>query len=201
MNAQNPAACFNKIDDEFGGFLNKADGYPVLLNGIRIPSVEHLYHALKFPDHPELQEKILTAPTATIAKAIAIEKDEKKKKEIHTEKVRKDWKAIESEVMEYCLRAKLIYHWMRFGNLLKSTGDREIVSGLPGTRAKNVVGKLLMKLRDEFVNHDNAPLRILDAPTHLNLTLMGEEIDGVDRRDHLCQVGTRMSAYVAELRA
>jgi hypothetical protein len=52
MNAQNPAVCFNKIDDEFGGFLNKADGYPVVLNGIHIPSVEHLYHALKFPDHP-----------------------------------------------------------------------------------------------------------------------------------------------------
>lgn len=201
MNAQNPAVCFNKINDEFGDFLNKADGYPVLLNGIRILSVEHLHHALKFPDHPELQKKILTAPTATIAKAIAIEKDEATKKEIHSEKVRKDWKEIEGEVMEYCLRAKLIYHWVRFGNLLKSTGDREIMSGLPGTRAKNVLGKLLMKLRDELVNHDNAPLRILESPAHLNLTLMSEELGVVDRRDHLCQVGTKMSAYVAELRA
>lgn len=200
MNAQNPVVYFNKIDDEFGGFLNKADGYPVRLNGIRIHSVEHLYHALKFPDHPELQEKILNASTPTMAKAIAIEKDEETKKEIHVEKVRKDWKSVEPEVMDFCLRTKLIYHWVKFGNLLKSTGDREIVSGLPGTCSRNVLGKSLMKLKDEFVNQDNLPLRILEAPDHLALKLMGDEIETVDRKSHLLQVGTRSSAWVAEVR-
>ena len=202
MNTQNRAIYFNKPDDEFGDFLNKAFGYPVLLNGIRISTVEHLFHALKFPDHPELQADILNAATPAMAKAIAIEKDvANKKKEIHKEKIREDWQTIEHEVVEFCLRLKLIYHWIKFGNLLKRTGDSEVISGLPGSRTRNGLGKILMKLKDEFLNQDNEPLRVLVPPAHLNLMLLGSEIELIDRRDHLCQVGTRTSAYVAEIRA
>lgn len=57
-----------------------------------------------------------------------------------------------------------------------------------------------MKLRDELIDTDNEPLRTLVPPTHLNLKLLGFEIEPIDRRGHLRQVGTQFSERVAEIR-
>lgn len=50
-----------------------------------------------------------------------------------------------------------------------------------------------MKLRNEFVNQDNENLRILAPPSHLNLVFLDSEIETIDRRGHLRQVGTKTS--------
>ena len=215
MKAQNAVVTFKKTDEEFGGFSNMSGDFPILVNGVRVRTSEHLYQALKFPDHPEIQREILEEPSPMVAKWIANSKDSKEKVG-NKGRVRRDWESIQLEVMEFCLRVKLIYHWVKFGGLLKSTEGREIfeiearkvkspfwgaIEGETGFHGDNHLGKLLMKLRSEFVDQDNEPLRILVPPAHLNLMLQGSEIELIDRRDHLCQVGTRMSAYVAEIRA
>jgi len=43
-----------------GGFSclsNKATGFPLLVNGLRVPSSEHLFCALRYPDQPGVQEE------------------------------------------------------------------------------------------------------------------------------------------------
>jgi len=216
MNAQNTVVTFKKTDEEFGGFSNMNGGFPVLVNGVRVRTSEHLYQALKFPDHPNIQREILEEPSPMVAKWIANRKDDKeKKKEGNKRKVRKDWESIQLEVMEFCLRVKLIYHWMKFGGLLRSTEGKDIfeiearkgttpfwgvIEDEMGFRGENHLGKLLMKLRSEFVDQDNESLRVLVPPAHLNLVFLGSEIEVVDRKGHLCQVGTRLSEWVAEVR-
>jgi predicted NAD-dependent protein-ADP-ribosyltransferase YbiA (DUF1768 family) len=250
MNIQNRVVSFLKSDDEFGGLSNLAEGYPLLVNGIRIRSSEHLYQAMKFPDHPEIQERILNAESPTDAIKIASnkmlvgtqtalsrrvnqqkfavtsqikpysEKAEESAKKLalkkaHDAKIRTDWDQIRLEVMDYCLRVKLINNWVRFGELLRSTGDREIVFKAVKKQSfwgmftskdgycrcgYNHLGRLLMNLRNELNDSDNEPLRILVPPTHLNLMLLGSPIESIDRTDHLRQVGTRFSEQVAEVR-
>jgi predicted NAD-dependent protein-ADP-ribosyltransferase YbiA (DUF1768 family) len=251
MNNQNRVISFCKSDDEFGGLSNLADGYPLQLNGLKVPSSEHLYQALKFSDHPEIQKSILEAKTPAESIKIASNKtlnggktalsthanrqkfavtskikpysenaEEVAKKlaqqQAHDAKIRPDWDQIKLEVMNYCIRVKLINNWVQFGELLRGTGDREIVLKAPKKESfwglftskdgycrcgYNHLGRLLMNVRNELNNPNNEPLRVLVPPAHLNLMLLGSEIELIDRRDHLCQVGTRTSAYVAEIRA
>ena len=117
--------------------------------------------------------------------------------------------------MDFCLRVKLINNWVQFGELLRSTGDHEIVSkaqkkesfwGLFTSKdgycrcGHNHLGQRMMKLRDEFNSENNESLRVLEAPAHLNLMLLNSEIETIDRRTHLRQMGTRFSERVAEIR-
>jgi predicted NAD-dependent protein-ADP-ribosyltransferase YbiA (DUF1768 family) len=143
---------------------------------------------------------ILEKPSPLVAKWVTKNKDNKKH-------IRDDWELIKLEVMEYCLRVKLIYHWIKFGNLLRNTENKEIIEISPRKRdafwgatqvdtefrGENHLGQLLMKLRNEFVNQDNENLRILVPPPHLNLVFLGSEIKTIDRRRHLLQVGTKTS--------
>lgn len=137
------------------------------------------------------------------------------RKKAQDAKIRPNWNHVKQEVMGFCLRAKLINNWVRFGELLRSTGDRELVLkalkkesywGLFTSKdgycrcGYNHLGRLLMNLRDELNDPDNEPLRILVPPAHLNLLFLGSKIEPADRTDHLRQVGTRFSELVAEVR-
>jgi predicted NAD-dependent protein-ADP-ribosyltransferase YbiA (DUF1768 family) len=160
---------------------------------------------LKFPDHPEIQKVILEKPSPMVSKWVTKQKENKNK-------IRDDWEFIKLDVMEYCLRVKLIYYWVKFGDLLKSTENKKIfevsagkrdtfwgvIQEETGFRGENHLGNLLMKLRNELVNHDNEKLRVLVSPPHLNLRFAGSEIETIDRRGHLCQIGTRMSHVVVK---
>ncbi len=216
MKAQNAVVTFKKTDERFGGFSNMSGEFPILVNGVRVRSTEHLYQALKFPDHPDVQEAILNEPSPMRAKWIAKSKDdEKKKTEGNFKKIRKDWDEIQVEVMEFCLKMKLIWYWVKFGNLLRSTEGKAIfeiearevkspfwgvVQDGEGFRGENTLGKLLMKLRDELIDSDNESLMVVEAPSHLGLKFLGEEIGVIDRRGHLLKGGTRFSERVAEVR-
>lgn len=242
MKAQNAVVTFKKTADEFGGFSNMSGDFPILLNGVRVRSSEHLYQALKFTDHPDVQRKILDEPSPMRAKWIANSKDGSGKEKVVTKrkklgkycevitkekvkveetgkgnlgKVRKDWEEIQLDVMEFCLRVKLIHHWVKFGNLLRSTEANEIceievravknpfwgvVPDGDGFRGENSLGELLMKLRDELIDSDNESLMVVEAPSHLGLKFLGEEIGKIDRRGHLLKGGTRFSERVAEVR-
>lgn len=117
--------------------------------------------------------------------------------------------------MEFCLKMKLIWHWVGFGQLLRSTEGKEIYKiearevkspfwgVLPdedGFRGENRLGGLLMKLRDALISSDNESLMVVEAPPHLGLKFLGLEMGVIDRRGHLLKVGTRFSGRVAEVR-
>jgi hypothetical protein len=96
---------------------------------------------------------------------------------------RADWDAVRVKVMRWCLRVKLAQNWSSFGTLLKATGDRAIVEesvkddfwgahplengALVGA---NVLGRLLMELRQQLLGPHGASLRHVappDVPTFL----------------------------------
>ena len=127
MKEQDTVVTFKKTNEKFGGFSNMSGDFPILVNGVRVRSTEHLYQALKFSDHPDVQRVILEEPSPMRAKWIAKSKDDaKKNKEGNLKKVRKDWNEIQVEVMDFCLRTKLIWHWVSFGKLIESTDGKEI---------------------------------------------------------------------------
>lgn len=216
MKVQNAVVTFKKTAEEFGGLSNMSGDFPILVNGVRVRSSEHLYQALKFTNDSDVQKQILGEPSPMRAKWIAKTKDDvKKKKEGNLKKVRKDWNEIQVEVMEFCLKTKLIWHWIRFGQLLRSTEGREIfeiearavknsfwgvVPDEDGFRGENRLGELLMKLRDELIDSDNESLMVVKPPPHLGLKFLGEEMGVIDRRGHLIKGGTRFSERVAEVR-
>lgn len=193
---------FVTTEGGFSGLSNKATGFPLLVNGLRVPSSEHLFCALKYPDQPGVQEEILSHSSANSA----LLKIRKLGADIKT---RSDWKNIEIDAMYYCLRAKLIWNWVAFGRLLKETGDREIVEissrkdqfwgavqKSDGFHGENHLGRLLMKLRDEYLGENNESLRRLPAPAGLGLKLMNREIADIDRSHHLRREGTRRTEEI-----
>ncbi len=197
---------FLKTDEAFGGLSNMSGEFPIAVNGVRILTSEHLYQALKFPDHPDVQMSILSKPSPIHCKMVA-------KSKVNREKVRNDWEEVQLEVMEFCLKVKLLWHWVKFGKLLRAAEGKEIVEisskrdtywgkvrSDGGLEGENHLGRLLMKLRDELLGECNEHIRIVSPPEHLNLRFLGEEIRVKDRRDHLRQVGTSTSVQVNELR-
>jgi len=147
----------HKLDNDKQVFFYEQDFY-VLSNfssfqlewcGHKFPTVEHVYHWLKFPDSDFLQQAICDAPSAHEAFRIAqASKDSR----------RADWDAVKVPLMLKLLRAKAGQHEYVRRKLL-ATGDRELIEDSwrddvwgwgPNKDGKNLLGKLWMQVRDEL---------------------------------------------------
>lgn len=175
---KNEVVSFLKTRDAFGGLSNMAAGYLITLYGVRCRTSEHLYQALKFPNHPEVQAAILAEPSPMAAKMVA---------KRYRQQIRPDWEEIKLSVMAYCLRAKLQSNFEPFGDLLRTTGDFDIVE-ISSKRdtfwgcvpqgellvGHNHLGIQLTNLRDELVNDkDGFRNAMLAPPDGVELRLMG----------------------------
>ena len=133
-----------------------AAGFPVEVNGITIRTVEALYQACRYPSQPNAQMEIIGATSPMAAKMVS---------RTHQERSRPDWPVVRVDVMRWCLRVKLAFHVPRFGDLLRATGSRPIVEqshrdsfwgarprGTGSLVGANVLGRLLMELRQELVS-------------------------------------------------
>ena len=121
------------------------------VNGIKFTSSEAIYHALKFPENSEIQSKIAIEKSPMTAKRIA---------QSYSFKIRSDWEDIKVCAMRIALRIKAL-ECEDFYKLLLSTNPKEIVEisrkdDFWGTYSygeklvgKNVLGRLLMELRNE----------------------------------------------------
>lgn len=139
---------FYKAQDEYGVFSNFDTHHPIRVDGKNWPSTEHYFQAMKFLN-PKLQDEIrfLLKPMAA-AKA---GRDRFKP-------LRKDWEEVKDDIMMKALRAKFTQHPDARSQLL-DTEDAILVEhtvndsywgdGGDGS-GKNMLGKLLMKLRQEI---------------------------------------------------
>lgn len=168
---------FLKTSEPFGGLSNMAAGYRITLFGVRFRTSEHLYQALKFPDHPEIQLEIAETHSPIAAKMVARKRD-------YRALIRPDWEEIKLAVMEYCLRAKLRANFQQFGDLLRSTGSADIVevSSKKDTFwgcvpdgdllvGHNHLGVLLADLRDELVREGEGAGRRMRLPPPAGVAL------------------------------
>ena len=181
------SAVFRMTNGDFGALSNMAPNFPILANGVRISTVEALYQACRYPDYPEIQTIIVDQPSPMTAKM-------KSKK--YLEKTREDWDGARLGVMRWCLRAKLLQHWKRFGEVLKKTGDLPIVEesvrdAFWGAKPNeggiligmNVLGRLLMELRQEYFDVENGTKTSLAFPKISNLLFLGRELVLDELRD------------------
>ena len=156
--------------------------YPMFVNEVCIPSVEALYQALKFPLQPQIQFEIVKESNAMRAKVIS---------RSYQEFVRPDWDEIKFEVMEWCLKVKLIQNKETFGSLLRSTKDLPIVEystkdnlwgaipdGEGHLRGVNALGRLLMKVRSEYILNEKE-MEYVMAPAITGFLLFGTKVSKV----------------------
>lgn len=161
-----------------------AGGYPLHLNGIRILTNEALYQACRYPHKPEVQREIIGQHSPMTAKM--------KSKPFQNES-RSDWNEIRFKVMRWCLRVKLAQHYETFGSLLIKTGTSPIVEQsrkdqywgakliLPDDVliGKNVLGRLLMELREKLKADTHEKLRTVPPLTVPDFLLLGKQIEQV----------------------
>lgn len=125
-------------------FLSNFYPVQIKMDGIVYPTLEHAYQAAKTLDKDE-RLTILYASTPGKAKRLG--------KELT---LRKDWAVIKITVMERLLRQKFFKPELR--KMLLATGDQEIIEGndwgdtfwgISGGFGRNILGKLLMEIREE----------------------------------------------------
>ena len=135
-------------------WLNNASDHPVVLDGVRYPTAEHLFQAQKFIDHrPDIANKIRKASNAVEAIHIA---------RTFSRDVRADW--IKDGVNVSTMRMVLLTKFMQYSDLrlaLLETGDAEIVHASPNDafwgsaaapnsvgRGRNMLGRTIMQTRE-----------------------------------------------------
>jgi putative DNA methylase len=174
---------FRSTKEKFGGLSNMAGGFPLRVNGILIPSAEAIYQACRFPRRPDVQKLIIEQRSPMTAKMVS---------KPYRGETRPDWNQIRVRVMRWTLRVKLAMHWPEFGGLLLATGDRPIVEDSRrddfwgamrqdnGTLVgMNVLGRLLMELREELKGPDKESLRVVSPPPISDFVLLGQPIGQV----------------------
>ncbi len=174
---------FRKTREEFGGLSNMAGGFPLRINGVLVLSAEAIYQACRFPRRPDIQKLIIEQRSPMAAKMVS---------KPHRGETRPDWNQIRVRVMRWTLRVKLAMHWPEFGGLLLATGDRPIVEDSrrddfwgalrqeDGTLVgMNVLGRLLMELREELKGTDKETLRVVSPPPIPDFLLLGQPIGQV----------------------
>lgn len=135
-------------------WLNNASPHPIVVDGIRYPTAEHLFQAQKFIDHrPDIANKIRKTSNPVDAVHIA---------RMYAKEVRSDW--IKGGVNVATMRMVLLTKFMQYSDLrlaLLETGDAEIVHASPNDafwgsaacantvgRGRNVLGRTIMQTRE-----------------------------------------------------
>lgn len=179
-------AVFCKVNEDFGGLSNMSNEYRLEVAGMEVRTTEALYHALKFPHLPGVQRTILNEVSPMSAKM---------KAKPHAREIRRDWEEVKVEVMRWCLKVKLVLHITRFGRILLSTGDRDIVErshkdrfwgavpGEPGVLVgANQLGGLLVELRGELLERGAEGMVEVLKPDFTEALLLENPIGVVRRR-------------------
>jgi ribA/ribD-fused uncharacterized protein len=160
-----------------------AGGFPLRVDGVLVPSAEALYQACRFPHRPEVQSLIIKQHSPMTAKMVS---------KPYRDDSRGDWLSIRIRVMRWVLRVKLAMHWSSFGRLLLATEDCPIVEdsrrddfwgAIPqadGSLAgANVLGRLLMELREELKASSKEALKSVSPPPIVDFLLLGNPIGPV----------------------
>ncbi|KAF5753940.1 putative riboflavin biosynthesis protein RibD [Helianthus annuus] len=162
-----PIIFFYKTWDSYGSFSNFSH-HPIRLpdeNGhyVTWSSVEHYYQAHKFvgssnPDARSYVEAIHSAKSPEEAAIMG-----RKLQREHPDMVRGDWESVKTEVMYKALKCKFSIY-PHLNSMLLSTAGCVLVEASPhdlfwgGGRdgeGLNYLGRLLMKLRSEFLGDDD----------------------------------------------
>lgn len=193
------AVIFKKTSEEWGGFSNMAPNFPLWVNGVFIRSSEALYQACRYPDNPEVQEKIISQVSPMTAKMVG---------KPHRNNTRDDWQSVRVIIMKWALRVKLAQNYEAFSTLLMTSGEYPIVESsnkdsfwgakpvdqqtLVGV---NALGRLLMELRGLVLSFPKDRLLNVPTPNIGRFLLFGEQIQEVRASDAKSDCGLQDSFF------
>lgn len=174
---------FLKTNEAWGALSNMAGGFTLQINGNPILTTEALYQACRFPHRPDVQQIIIDERSPMAAKMVS---------KPHRKESRKDWEQIKVKIMRWCLRVKLAQNWEKFGDVLLMTDDKPIVEesrkdDFWGAKAiddqtlvgQNVLGRLLMELREEYKKPNNLHLLQVEPLAIPDFLLYGKPITAI----------------------
>ena len=206
---RNQCVTFRKTNEQpFGALSNMSDGYLLVVNGERIKTSEALYQVCRFPRNSQVQRLIIAEASPMAAKM--------RSKPHRTECNRPDWDDVRVELMRWCLRVKLACNWVKFGRLLLATGDRPIVEDSPKDRfwgavadkeepamleGQNVLGRLLMELRDELRGPNRRALMVVEPLPIADFLLLDRPIERITVSEDAWQRGEAVFARMLGERA
>ncbi|MCO5581329.1 hypothetical protein L7F22_035209 [Adiantum nelumboides] len=136
----------------------------IVLDGKKWPTSEHYFQAMKFPTDPAVVEQVRTAASPSKAAALGRDCRFPLRQDWNQQFVGDDGRTTNTklEVMRMALRAKFDQHPPLRQTLLSTTGrklvehtanDRYWGDGGDGS-GKNMLGKLLMELRETLMKED-----------------------------------------------
>jgi ribA/ribD-fused uncharacterized protein len=173
---------FSQTKAPFGELSNMCAGFVVKVNGELIRTIEALYQACRYPHLPRVQEDILAERSPMTAKMVSRH---------YVKETREDWDKIRIEVMRWCLKVKTLQHWDVLREIFTKTDGKPIVEksrkddfwGAKETEKKtlkgaNVLGQLLMEVRDRVLSDNKAPTVVL-PPRIPNFLLLGTPITAI----------------------
>ena len=179
---RNQCVVFRRTKEAFGGLSNMCAGFVIEVGDYLFLTSEALYQAFRFND-AEVQQIIMNEKSPMAAKM-------KSKK--YRARTREDWDDVRVDIMEWCLRMKLKCNWDSFSTLLLSTENRAIVEeshkdSFWGTVTdqsgelvgKNVLGKLLMKIRQEIKEGELSGNQDIQLKEIKGLLLFGENVNSL----------------------
>lgn len=132
----------------FGAFSNFLKKHPITVNDKEWPSSEHYYQAMKFAG-TEHEEAVRLVKTPREAADMGREKNRP---------LRTDWEQVKDDVMREAIKAKFTQHTC-LKSILLASGDAELIEHTANDNywadagdgsGKNMLGKLLMELREEI---------------------------------------------------
>ena len=149
----------NKETDEVVYFFSPAfycfdnfSAHQITIWNITFPTSEHAFQWKKFSEvRPDLAASILIATSPEAVKKIS---------EANKPNQPSNWNDIRVNIMEEILRAKAEQHW-DMKDALKRSGNRQIIENSPfdsfwgigpDGQGQNMLGKTLMKIRDQMTN-------------------------------------------------
>lgn len=144
-------------------FLSNFHPVTIEHQGIKYPSVEHYYVAMKIKSDQQIDGRYITH--IDCREMIAKIPDPAKVKQFgRILKLRKDWDNVKLDVMLWGIREKFKNEDLR--QLLMETGDEELVEGnwwgdkfwgVSNGEGDNHLGKILMKVREELRKVNKKP--------------------------------------------
>ena len=138
---------FNNASGEYG-FLSNFAPYPISLNGKMWPTSEHYFQAQKYAG-TEQERKIQRAKTPLIAARLGRDR---------SLPIRRDWERVKDDIMRDAVWVKFEQH-PDIRAMLLATGEAQLVEHTANDaywgdggdgKGKNMLGRILMEVRDAF---------------------------------------------------
>lgn len=114
-----PIKFYSKTQEN--AYLSNFSPHGFVLDGLYWPTVEHYFQAMKFPSHPDYQEKIRQAKSPGQAKTLGRSR---------AITIRPDWDAVKDDIMRRAVQAKFDTHSALKTELIE-TGQETLIEDAP----------------------------------------------------------------------